>query len=458
MSDILGGREPGKLCATLVEKCARNKCAVALRAGHRRADLGSGHAAQSIAPGLFLQLGSGKDRLAFPKICGGKGNRLMGGEARARAEQITASEAVQLRADLNSQLAALDGDLAMRLYSAQLLQLNQSRDLYGQQSAEYADYTRRIELLNKAHLGRMSVAKAETAEREKQVARDLAEQQLQTDRRTAQQKRQIMDQTYRPYAQQIANMITLQQGFGQTVRGIWSSLTGAVNQAISNMVMSFITGLFLKEAASDRFHMKETLKSAKEAAANAWAATAKIPIIGPVLAPVAAAAAFTGVMSFSAKDGWDVPGGAGAGVDGKGGRLSIIHPREMVLPAQIADTVRMSAASMESAGAISTGAANPAALRAALATSQIIMSDSVASARPARLARPDAGQMRAGSFASASDAPSQGRAGSAPGVAASGSITINAVDARSVTRLLKDNNRGVARALQKAVRGNFRPS
>ncbi|HQS71094.1 MAG TPA: hypothetical protein PLM58_15795, partial [Novosphingobium sp.] len=122
----------------------------------------------------------------------------------------------------------------------------------------------------------------------------------------------------------------------------------------------------------------------------------------PVLAPVAAAAAFTGVMSFSAKDGWDVPGGAGAGVDGKGGRLSIIHPREMVLPAQIADTVRMSAASMESAGAISTGAANPAALRAALATSQIIMSDSVASARPARLARPDAGQMRAGSFASAS--------------------------------------------------------
>ena len=38
--------------------------------------------------------------------------------------------------------------------------------------------------------------------------------------------------------------------------------------------------------------------------------------------------------------GWDVPGGAGAGVDGRGGRSAIIHPREMVLPADLADQVR----------------------------------------------------------------------------------------------------------------------
>ena len=38
------------------------------------------------------------------------------------------------------------------------------------------------------------------------------------------------------------------------------------------------------------------------------------------------------------------------------------------------------------------------------------------------------------------------------------SFTIHAVDARSVTRLLKDNNRGVAKALQKAVRANVRPT
>ncbi|MFX8597332.1 hypothetical protein ABTM29_19940, partial [Acinetobacter baumannii] len=61
---------------------------------------------------------------------------------------------------------------------------------------------------------------------------------------------------------------------------------------------------------------------------------------GPVLAPPAAAAAFAGVMAFSARDGYDVPAMAGPGIDGKGGQIGVVHPREMVLPADLADRIR----------------------------------------------------------------------------------------------------------------------
>lgn len=44
------------------------------------------------------------------------------------------------------------------------------------------------------------------------------------------------------------------------------------------------------------------------------------------------------LIAFAAR-GWDVPSAAG-GLDGKGGTMAILHPREMVLPADLADNVR----------------------------------------------------------------------------------------------------------------------
>jgi hypothetical protein len=74
--------------------------------------------------------------------------------------------------------------------------------------------------------------------------------------------------------------------------------------------------------------------AAATAAAKAFSAVVGIPIIGPALAPLAAAGAFAGAMAFgipSASGGWgEVP------QDG----LAMIHKKEMVLPAPIAETVR----------------------------------------------------------------------------------------------------------------------
>ena len=63
-----------------------------------------------------------------------------------------------------------------------------------------------------------------------------------------------------------------------------------------------------------------------------WKAMVGIPVIGPILAPIAAATAFAGVMAFSAEGGMgnvpydDAP--------------FLLHKNEMVLPADLASRVR----------------------------------------------------------------------------------------------------------------------
>jgi hypothetical protein len=89
---------------------------------------------------------------------------------------------------------------------------------------------------------------------------------------------------------------------------------------------------------------------ANKAAASTYAATADIPIVGPVLAPIAAAGAFAAVMAFdvfSAAGGFDVPAGLNP--------VTQLHAREMVLPAGIADPLRANLANGGLAGGGGSG-------------------------------------------------------------------------------------------------------
>lgn len=77
--------------------------------------------------------------------------------------------------------------------------------------------------------------------------------------------------------------------------------------------------------------------AAAVAAVQAGASVAITPLIGPILAISAAAAVFSGLMAYagkvgSAEGGWDLPGG--------GPFPAVLHAREMVLPAEHADTIR----------------------------------------------------------------------------------------------------------------------
>jgi hypothetical protein len=76
--------------------------------------------------------------------------------------------------------------------------------------------------------------------------------------------------------------------------------------------------------------LKQIIHAAAVAAGKAWSALADIPVVGPVLGAIAAAATFAGVMAF----------GAIAGSAQKGALLSedmpiFAHAKEMILPADI---------------------------------------------------------------------------------------------------------------------------
>lgn len=256
--------------------------------------------------------------------------------------------------------------------------------------------------------------------------------ELAETRRLEEQKRAIQERTVAPFAQSIARMLTLQRGFTATLRDLWGSLTGLVEQAVARMVQTFLVGLLVQETASERQHAKQVVRDAKQAASGAWKAVVGIPIIGPILAPIAAAAAFAGVMAFSAEDGWDVPGGGGAGIDGRGGRPAIIHPREMVLPAQIADSVRALPGGLAAAATVN------ASLRGASASVADINTGALDAPRIRGGGRPGSRRPRGG------------------GGAAPMNITIQTLDARSFERFAKDNKDAFGKAVKKYARNGGR--
>ena len=75
--------------------------------------------------------------------------------------------------------------------------------------------------------------------------------------------------------------------------------------------------------------------NASTAASGAYAAVAGIPYVGPVLAPIAAAAAFAGVMAFDV-----ISAEGGMGNVPYDNMPALLHAKEMVLPAPVATMVR----------------------------------------------------------------------------------------------------------------------
>jgi len=87
------------------------------------------------------------------------------------------------------------------------------------------------------------------------------------------------------------------------------------------------------------------------AAAGAMAATAAIPLVGPELAPTAAAAAYAETMGWAAGMGGGIASAEGGMWEVPGTILSVLHPEESVIPASVANPMR----DFFSAGAATAG-------------------------------------------------------------------------------------------------------
>ncbi|WP_424191839.1 phage tail tape measure protein [Ampullimonas aquatilis] len=124
-----------------------------------------------------------------------------------------------------------------------------------------------------------------------------------------------------------------------TIGGFFRGMGASVLSSVDNMIAKTVSGftragaemiLTGKSVALQQIHT-----NAMAAGAAAYQAVVGIPVIGPALAPPAAAVAYAGTMafaSFSAEGGYDIPAGMNP--------ITQLHQKEMVLPAEHADTIR----------------------------------------------------------------------------------------------------------------------
>jgi hypothetical protein len=111
------------------------------------------------------------------------------------------------------------------------------------------------------------------------------------------------------------------------------NMAQAFEQMGAQMVESALTNTLKMLVIQD----KQKLSDAKTAAANTYAAVSAIPIVGPILAPPAAAAAFAGVMAF--EKGGTVPG------SGMGDTVpAMLSPGETVVSKALTDQVKSNSA------------------------------------------------------------------------------------------------------------------
>lgn len=129
-----------------------------------------------------------------------------------------------------------------------------------------------------------------------------------------------------------------------------ASATGDATRAAGETAAQ---GVGLAESAATA--LADIGNSGARAAAGAYAATATVPIVGPALAPAAAAGALGAVLAFGAEV---VSAAGGWGRVPFDGAPALLHRNEMVLPAALATPLRdqITAGAL---GATSTPAARP---------------------------------------------------------------------------------------------------
>jgi hypothetical protein len=156
--------------------------------------------------------------------------------------------------------------------------------------------------------------------------------------------------------QSISGFLKGTESFSKAWQTMWSDMVVAMVQRLADMMLKWIqhhvTMLVVhattkqaevtteaaaateKNTIQATGHMKEMTRTAERAAGHAYDAVVGIPIVGPVLAPVAAGVAFAAVEAFgmmSAEGGqYLVPGP----------QLTMLHSQEMVLPAGLASRMR----------------------------------------------------------------------------------------------------------------------
>ena len=136
-----------------------------------------------------------------------------------------------------------------------------------------------------------------------------------------------MDRISSDFSRSLVSVMNHQQSFARAMQGVWTNIVDTVVGALAKLAAQELAHMIIYRKLLD----SEKLDQAKDAARSTWASVAKIPMIGPFLAPEAAAAAFAAVMAF--EKGGIVPHDTPA----------LLHANEMILPRHISESVQRAA-------------------------------------------------------------------------------------------------------------------
>ena len=176
-----------------------------------------------------------------------------------------------------------------------------------------------------------------------QAATDVEQSEKGSLGRRSQQWGQFFQTINSAFSTFTKSLLSGHETFGQAWTKMVVSMETAYISSLEKQLMAFLQKKLkevlihgqaeaTKDAASQVTHAKEDTRTAYGAAKAAFESVIHTPIIGPILAPIAAAAAFAAVGALGSAEGgqWEVPGI----------QMTMLHPREMVLPASLAQGVR----------------------------------------------------------------------------------------------------------------------
>jgi hypothetical protein len=137
--------------------------------------------------------------------------------------------------------------------------------------------------------------------------------------------------------QSLAGMLSMTTSLSEGMRGMFAGVLNAGTNMLAELAAKWIQQKLMEMVYGKTSALSQIGANAATAGSGAYAATAAIPVVGPAMAPAAAASAYAGALSFtglipSAAGGFDIPAGINP--------LTQLHEREMVLPAKHADTIR----------------------------------------------------------------------------------------------------------------------
>jgi len=252
------------------------------------------------------------------------------------AGHISALQAIRDRAQVNQEIIRLEKELETKLYSIKLGSLTMQRSQYARGTAQYREYTRQIEQIETQHQQRMRQIDAQG-----QKLQTAADRQASLERTRLQ--RTAIQQISQSWASTLSQMLTLQMSFSEGIRGLWQGVQQMIANALATVIQNWLTqkltSMIMGKAIDQAAGAGQIAANAAIAGSAAYASTAAIPIVGPALAPAAAATAYGATMAFqgllAAGNSFDV-GAWNLSQD----QFAKVHAGEMIIPPEMAGGMR----------------------------------------------------------------------------------------------------------------------